>query len=197
MVYPSLDEWHMLPIKEYTRIGELSCNSRSRLNNNYGYWSVIMGKIAPGGVLRVRNMPTVRVEDSEMGPAANYVIVAMARIQTLLRGLARQLEDRTKLVDEYSIVSEYTAANESVVEVLPIFDRIPEKIESIIITGPVTTAFSRQLGDRFWTMSTDATGKCIIAPVAILLSINDRRILTGQAAGNWNLELMGIADERY
>lgn len=156
-----------------------------------------MGKIAPGGVIPVRNMPTVRVEDSEMRPAENYVIVAMARIHSILAGLARQLEDRTKLVDEYSIVQEYIANSVSVVEVLPTFDTINEKIESVIVTGPVTTAFTLQLGDRFWSMSTDATGKCILAPVAILLGRNDRRVLSGQSAGNWNLELMGIADERY
>lgn len=156
-----------------------------------------MGKIAQGGVIPVRNMPTVRVEDSQNSPAENYVIVAMARIQRIMAGLARQLEDRTKLVDEYSVVQEYITNNILVVEVLPTFDTINEKIESVIITGPVTTAFTLQLGDRYWSMSTDATGKCLLAPVAILLGRNDRRILTGAAAGNWNLELMGIADERY
>lgn len=156
-----------------------------------------MGKIAPGGVIPVRNMPTVRVEDSQNSPAENYVIVAMARIQRIMQGLARQLEDRTKLVDEYSVVQEYITNNILVVEVLPTFDTINEKIESVIITGPVTTAFTLQLGDRYWSMSTDATGKCLLAPVAILLGRNDRRILTGASAGNWNLELMGIADERY
>lgn len=156
-----------------------------------------MGKIAQGGVIPVRNMPTVRVEDSQNSPAENYVIVAMARIQRIMAGLARQLEDRTKLVDEYSVVQEYVTNNILVVEVLPTFDTIGEKIESVIITGPVTTAFTLQLGDRYWSMSTDATGKCLLAPVAILLGRNDRRILTGVSAGNWNLELMGIADERY
>jgi hypothetical protein len=156
-----------------------------------------MGKIEPGAVIPVRRMPSVRVEDMEMSPIENYMIVAVSRIQKNLAGLARQLEDRTKLVDEYSIVSGYTPANESIVEVLPTFDTISEKIESVIVTGPVTTAFTLQLGDRNWSMATDATGKVIMSSVAILLSRNDRRILTSGTAGNWTLELMGIADERY
>lgn len=156
-----------------------------------------MGKVAPGGVIPVRNAPTVQVLDSEMRPIENYMVVAVSRIQKLLAGLARQLQDFTKPVDEYSIVSSYTPAGESVIEVLPTYDTLNEKIESIIVTGPVTTAFTLQIGDRTWTMSTDATGKVIIAPVALLLSRNDRRILTSVTSGNWNLELMGHADERF
>lgn len=156
-----------------------------------------MGKIAPGGTVPVRRMPAVRVDDSEMSPVENYMIVAVSRIQKMLQGLSRQLQDLTKPVDEYSIVGGYSASNENTVEVLPTYDSINEKIDSIIITGPVTTAFTLQLGDRNWTMSTDATGKVIIAPVGIMLSRNDRRILTSVTAGNWTLELMGYADERY
>lgn len=156
-----------------------------------------MGKIAPGGVIPVRHATSTEVLDSEMRPIENYMIVAVSRIQKLLAGLARQLQDFTKPVDEYSIVSSYTPAGEATIEVLPTFDTVNERIESIIVTGPVTTAFTLQLGDRTWTMSTDATGKVVIAPVAILMSRNDRRILTSATNGNWNLELMGHADERF
>jgi hypothetical protein len=156
-----------------------------------------MGKVAPGGVIPVRNAPTTQVIDQEMRPVENYMIVAVSRIQKQLAGLARQLQDLTKPVDEYSIVSSYTPAGEAAVEVLPTFDTINEKIESIIVTGPVTTAFTLQLGDRTWNLSTDATGKVILAPVAVMLSRNDRRLLTSVTNGNWNLELMGHADERF
>ncbi len=156
-----------------------------------------MGKIAPGGVIPVRNAPTTQVTDQEMSPIENYMIVAVSRIQKQLAGLARQLQDLTKPVDEYSIVSSYSPAGEVAVEVLPTYDTINEKIESIIVTGPVTTAFTLQLGDRFWNLSTDATGKVILAPVAVMLSRNDRRLLTSVTNGNWNLELMGHGDERF
>jgi hypothetical protein len=156
-----------------------------------------MGKIAPGGVVPVRRAPTTEVVNAEMSPVENYMVIAVSRIQKLLAGLARQLQDLTKPVDEYSIVSSYTPAGESVLEVLPTFDTINEKIESIFITGPPTTAFTLQLGDRTWTLTTDVSGKVIIAPVGIMLSRNDRRILTSAVNGNWNLELMGHADERF
>src|SRR6266849_5744630 len=108
-----------------------------------------MGKIAPGGVIPVRNATTTQVTDQEMSPIENYMIVAVSRIQKQLAGLARQLQDLTKPVDEYSIVSSYS------------------------------------------------TGKVILAPVAVMLSRNDRRLLTSVTNGNWNLELMGHGDERF
>lgn len=156
-----------------------------------------MGKIAPGGVIPVRRMPSVRVEDSEMTPVENYMVVAVSRIQKILQALSRQLQDFTKPVDEYSIVGGYSPSNESTIEVLPTYDTINERIESVFITGPVSTAFTLQLGDRNWSMTTDATGKVVIAPVAILMGRNERRILTSATAGNWTLELMGHADERF
>lgn len=156
-----------------------------------------MGKIAPGGVVPVRRAPTTQVLDQEMSPIENYMVVAVSRIQKILAGLARQLQDFTKPVDEYSIVSSYTPAGEVAIEVLPTYDTINEKIESILVTGPVTTAFTLQLGDRTWTLTTDVSGKVILAPVAVMLARNDRRLLTSATNGNWNLELMGHADERY
>lgn len=156
-----------------------------------------MGKIAPGGEIPVRRQPQVQVPDQEMTPPERYMIIAVSRIQKSLAGLARQLQDFTKPVDEYSIVSSYSTANEASVEVQPTFDTINEKIESIIVTGPPATAFTLNLGDRQWSLVTDASGKVILAPVAVLLSRNDRRLLTSATSGNWNLELMGHADERF
>lgn len=156
-----------------------------------------MGKIQQGGAVPVRNMPSVSVTDSENTPAENFVILAMARIQKSLAAVERHVRNYTRLVDEYAVVSSYTAAGESVVEVQPVFDVPSERIESIIVIGPPATAFTLQLGDRFWNLTTDATGRVVMASISMLLSRNDRRILTSVTAGNWNLELMGYADERF
>lgn len=150
-----------------------------------------------GTVLPTRKAPVVEVPYEEVEPSTKYLLTALARIHRALQGIARQAEDLTRPVDEYQIVGGYTGVGDSLVETQPQFDTMNERIESIIITGPVTTVFTLQLGDRNWSMSTDATGKVIIAPVAILLGRNDRRLLTSATAGNWTLELMGHADKRF
>jgi hypothetical protein len=111
-----------------------------------------------------------------------------------LGDFARQVENRARVVDEYQVQSS-VAASESTVTVQPIYDLVPEKIESIIITGPAG-AVTLQLGDRFWNLTIPATGIIVIAPVAVLLNRNDIRQLSG-APGSYSLELMGIADERF
>jgi hypothetical protein len=111
-----------------------------------------------------------------------------------LGDLARQVENRSFVVDEYQIQGSL-GTTESVVTVQPIYEFKPEKIESIIITGPAG-AVTLQLGDRLWNLTIPATGVIVIAPVAILLGRNDLRQLSG-APGNYSLELMGIADERF
>ena len=154
------------------------------------------------GPVPVRQEPKVGTRDLPAPVAAKYVLVSLARIESHLLSIARQIEDRTKLVDEYEVNSVYitpATGEESIatVEVLPQFDTIAEKIESVIITGPVSTACVLQLGDRLLNLSTDATGKVLISPVAFLLNRSDRRILTSSTQGAWTLELMGIADARF
>ena len=108
--------------------------------------------------------------------------------------LARQVDNRSFVVDEYQVQGSL-GTTESVVTVNPTYDYKPEKIESIVITGPAG-AVTLQLGDRLWNLTIPATGVIVIAPVAILLNRNDLRQLSG-APGNYSLELMGIADERF
>lgn len=123
-----------------------------------------------------------------------YLAVGMHAMISQLGDLARQVDNRSRVVDEYQVQSS-TVAAESVVTVQPIFDFVPEKIESVIITGPPGN-ITLQLGDRFWNLTIPATGVIVIAPVGILLNRNDLRQLTG-TSGSYSLELMGIADERF
>lgn len=155
------------------------------------------GKIAPGQELPVRQAPRVQTLAEEIEAPYKYMLVALSRIHKILGDLAKRAQDYTKPVDEYSTGSEYIGANVTTVEAQPTYDRMPERITSILVTGPVSTACQVQAGDRYWNLATDATGKIVIAPVSMLLSRNDRRILTSVTPGNWTLELMGWGDERF
>ncbi len=157
----------------------------------------LMGKIQPGARIDPRMTPKVVTPDLEMEPGQKFMLIALAQIRRELQLVGRKLVSTYKRVDEYQIVGGYAGDSTAIVEVQPQFDTIAEMIESVLITGPVSTAFTVQLGDRNWTLTTNTTGLAVIAPVGIMLTRNDRRLLTGASAGNWTLELMGHADERY
>jgi hypothetical protein len=80
---------------------------------------------------------------------------------------------------------------------MPIYDMMPEKIESIIVSGPAAAAATLTLGDRQMPLIMPASGIVVIAPVAILLGRNDVRQLASAVPGIWFVELMGIADKRF
>jgi hypothetical protein len=66
-----------------------------------------------------------------------YLAIGIHSLVTQMGDLARQIENRARVVDEYQVQSS-TVTAESVVTVQPIFDFVPEKIESVIVTGPPT-----------------------------------------------------------
>jgi len=88
------------------------------------------------------------------------------------------------------------AAVVNAVEALPNYE-IPEMISSVLVTGPTLTPFNLNIGNRSWDLVTDNTGKAILSPIALLLTRNDRRLLSSPVSGNWTLELMGTADARF
>lgn len=144
-----------------------------------------------------RATPPVEVPDSPLPVADKYHLVALNRIHREIAAMSRKLASEVRLVDEYSIVGGYTGVGELIVEVQPQFDTMNELIQSVIVTGPASTAFTLQLGDRNWSVLTDASGRLEFTNIGLLLGRNDRRLLTSAMAGNWTLELMGRADERY
>lgn len=54
-----------------------------------------------------------------------------------------------------------------------------------------------QLGDRFFSLTIPASGVLEMNPKGLLLTPQDARILVATFPGNYTLELMGWADERY
>lgn len=150
------------------------------------------------GSIPVRNASDVQVADAPAMPPEKFVTVALARIHANLSKMARMLDDTSRPVDEYQVNATYNATeNVTFVEVQPQFDIYGEMIRSLLVTGPPSTAFTLQLGDRSYNLLTDASGKLELQRTGFMLSRNDRRILTSVTGGNWTLELFGFADERY
>lgn len=139
----------------------------------------------------------VSVPDLESEPPQKFHLIALMRIERQLQAIARRIASSVRVVDEYSIVGAYLGDSDTSVEVQPEYDTMPELITAVLVTGPVSTTFTLQLGNRNWNLATTANGFCLISPIGILLTRNDRRILTSATAGNWTLELTGRADERF
>jgi hypothetical protein len=141
-----------------------------------------------------RQVPDVKVPDVDEQPN-QYIVDGLMALHKETRNLARIADDRSRPVDEYRTQT-LTPDAELVVTVQPQYDQISERIESVIVTGPAG-AVTIQLGDRTWLVTIPATGVLVIAPVSLLLSRNDYRQLTSATPGDYSLELMGWADERY
>jgi hypothetical protein len=141
-----------------------------------------------------RQVPPVEAPDIDQAPN-QYIVKGLLKMHEQLQNLARQADDRSRLVDEYRTQT-LVADSELSITVQPQFDYMAERIESVLVTGPAG-AVTLQLGDRFWSLVIPASGIIVIAPVSFLLQRNDYRILTSVTPGDYGLELMGWADERY
>lgn len=154
-------------------------------------------KLPPDAKLNVRAKDTPILAPDVDTPNWHYVALGLAAMQEALQELARQTENRGKVVDEYNTVPITGAASESILTVLPTYEYMPEKIEAILITGPPAASATLTLGDRQWSFIMPAAGILPIGPLAIILGRSDVRQLTSSTAGLWSMELMGIADKRF
>lgn len=135
----------------------------------------------------------VVVRDAESQPPPVWVESMVGRLVNDVGRVARLVEGMTQLVDEYRPAG-YIADSTSVAQVTPAYES-PEVITSILVLGPPGNV-TLQLGDRHWPLTIPASGLLVIAPVQLLLSRTDDRVLTGGAAGAYYLELMGHAHVR-
>ena len=124
------------------------------------------------------------------------ILVALNRLEKGISQLSRTAQNVSHVVDEYSTES-VTVDNILTITVFPEYDKMAERINSVIVTGPPSTAFTLNLGDRSWDVLTGPTGLFQIMGAGLLLARNDNRSLISAVAGNWTLELTGYADERY
>ena len=114
-----------------------------------------------------------------------------------LEDIARQAENRSHPVDEYNTVPLAGGSTGTLLTIMPTYEYMPEKIESILVSGPAAATATLSLGDRQLPLIVPASGIIVIAPVAIILGRNDVRQLASAVAGIWFVELMGIADARF
>ncbi|HVH71541.1 MAG TPA: hypothetical protein VNB49_10575 [Candidatus Dormibacteraeota bacterium] len=154
---------------------------------------VVRPGLPRGIALGTRGSSGVEAADVESNPNA-YIALSLIQLDKNFNELKKQLEDASKPVDEYRPQT-ITADSESIVTVQPNWE-YPEKITSVIITGPAGNV-TVQLGDRVWALTIPASGIIVIAPVGIMLSRSDTRQLTASTPGDYSLELMGTADVRW
>lgn len=155
---------------------------------------VVHHKLPPNTAISTRQPENVRTDDEEQESRTSERL-SLLHLRQQLERIARLADNAAHPVDEYNTASG-VAGTTSVVTVQPTYDFWPEKIESIIITGP-TGVITLQLGDRVWSLTIPASGILVIAPVALLLDRTDDRILRSATAGAFTLELMGRADKRF
>ncbi len=124
----------------------------------------------------------------------SWVRESVHQVILSLRNLAKLIQDKSRRVDEYRIQT-LAGDSETLITLTPDFERIPEIIESVVITGPTATpAFTVKLGKRVWNLTLPATQILVIGPLSMKLGYEDDRFLQTAVAGDWSLELMGYAD---
>jgi hypothetical protein len=156
---------------------------------------LIHRKLPHDAVIHTRQPVRPTTEDEEQ-ESRSFTELGKAEFAEQMATLARTVENRANPVDEYNSAAVTGAGSAAVITVQPTYEYMPEKIESIVITGPPGNV-TLQLGDRIWAMSIPATGILTIGYVALILGRSDARILTPASAGVYTLELMGIADRRF
>lgn len=156
---------------------------------------LIHRKLPQDAVISTRQPVRTETGDDEQ-VSGEYAELGSKRLAAQLQTLAETIENRSNLVDEYNTAAITGAGSSAQFVVQPTYEYMPEKIESIVITGPAG-AVTLQLGDRIWQLVIPATGYLVIGYVAIVLGRSDPRILTPASPGVYTLELMGIADRRF
>jgi hypothetical protein len=169
-----------------------SSGETTRDLHGYGTGYVPRAKLPPGTQFPARQLSNLEVPDIEQAPL-KYLALALLHLRNQFANMAKQAEDRSKPVDEYTPQT-LVAEAETNIFIKPDYD-MTENIQSVVIVGPAG-AVTLQLGDRTWNLTIPATGVIVIAPVSIRLSRSDNRILTAGTPGNYTVELMGFADDR-
>jgi hypothetical protein len=152
-------------------------------------------KLPTGSVIHTRQPEQPITPDTEI-ESTRYMLAALTKVHEQLDNLARLTENRSHVVDEYQPETLATDT-ETQISVIPTYEYMNEKIESVIVTGPPSATVTLQLGDRFWSLVIPASGILVIGYIGILLGRNDPRVLTASVAGDYGLELCGVADRRY
>lgn len=153
---------------------------------------ILRPKIQDGGQVHVRQAEQIQVSDIEQEPM-KYIALALVHLRNALGKLPKMIEDNSRPVDEYRTQSN-VADSIVTLNLQPQFEQT-ELIRAILITGPAGLC-TLQLGQRFWNLTIPTSGFILISPIWLQIGRDEPRILTGNAAGGYTLELMGHVDER-
>jgi hypothetical protein len=156
---------------------------------------LLHSKLPRDAVIHTRQPEPPKTGDVEE-TSGTFEKLGLEQIAEQLQALAARIENAANPVDEYNSAAITGAGSSAVLTVSPTYEYMPEKITSIIVTGP-TGGITLQLGDRLWQLTIPVSGVLVIAPIALMLGRSDSRILTPASAGAYTLELMGIADRRF
>lgn len=146
----------------------------------------------PEGQVHTRNVSQIGVQDIEQEPF-KYVALALVHLKGKLEKIATIVEDRSRPLDVYQ---PQTIAPEStpVITLQPAWE-VPEKITSVIITGPATTALAVPAsGGVSGNITSPGAGATIVnsAPLTGLYNITVTVWVSGTVgtADNDNIQLV-------
>lgn len=146
-------------------------------------------------ISRIGQPRNAEVPDIPQGESPGFYAESSSQLAEAIQRLAQQIEETTRYVDEYGPTGNGATWLTSNVELQPQFENYSERIKYILVIGPPTAPFTLQLGDRFWNLTTPATG-LLQWSADILLDRTHRRILSAATPGAWFLELTGETDVR-
>lgn len=144
------------------------------------------------GQVHIRNVSQIGVQDIEQEPV-KYVALALVHLKTKLDKLATIIEDKSRPLDVYQ---PQTIALESnpVITLQPAWE-VPEKITSVIITGPATTAGTAPAsGGNAGNVTSPGAGATVVSTAALtgLYNIGINLFISGtvSSADNDNMQLV-------
>jgi hypothetical protein len=154
-----------------------------------------MPKLQHGASLPVRNLPSpvIHTADEELPVPERYLEWIVTKVHRHLEQIANEAIAKARIVEEYTNGSFQSATQETILTLVPDYSPASERITGILVTGPTTTAFTLQLGDRYLVLNTGVGGYVTINHLCITLKPTSQRILTSATPGDWFFQLTGYA----
>ena len=126
---------------------------------------------------------------------AEYMAEALVELRDNLKAILKMAGDSTKVFDQYQPQTLIAESETNIL--LQASWEYTERVETVLITGPVAASVTVQLGDRVWPLVIGVSGFISLTRLGVLLGRSDTRQLTATTPGNYSFELMGHADNRW
>lgn len=116
------------------------------------------------GQVHIRNVSQIGVQDIEQEPM-KYIALALVHLKSKLEKIATIVEDRSRPLDVYQPQTVATE-NNPVITLQPAWE-VPEKITSVIITGPATSSTAAASGGNAGNVTSPAAGATVVSTGAL------------------------------